>query len=264
MKKQAYTALGILAGFLDGITCPKNTQRNITVNHTCDFDYIKRNLRDILSELEEIAKAVGTNTPKLVSVTKSGSDEEFLTLVRAGACAIGENRPGELARRKLLLDSAGLSTQLHQIGTLQSNKAKIIAPIATLVHSLDSTSLAKELQRQAEKLSITIPVLIEINSACEPQKSGVLPNDAERFLDTLSSFDRLSPVGLMTMGPVVDNPEDIRKYFRLTKKLFDSLHEKYNFGESPVLSMGMSDSYKIAIEEGSTLVRIGRRLFIKN
>jgi pyridoxal phosphate enzyme (YggS family) len=108
-----------------------------------------------------------------------------------------------------------------------------------------------------------IPVLIEVNSAKEEQKSGVFPEDAERLLLDISDYPGISVSGLMTMGPVVDNPEDLRKYFRDTKKLFDTLGERYGFGDTPTLSMGMSDSYRVAIEEGSTLVRVGRRLFTK-
>ena len=95
------------------------------------------------------------------------------------------------------------------------------------------------------------------------QKSGVLPSDAEAFIEQVLGFDAIKITGLMTMGPVSDNPEQLRKYFRLTKNLFDKLNSQYGFGEAPTLSMGMSDSYRVAIEEGSTLVRVGRRLFIK-
>ena len=106
-----------------------------------------------------------------------------------------------------------------------------------------------------------MPVLIEINSAREPQKGGVMPEACEEFLHEISEIRGISPRGLMTMGPVVSNPEEIRPYFKLTRKLFDSLISRFD-GE-PVLSMGMSDSYACAIEEGSTLVRVGRRLFYK-
>ena len=228
-----------------------------------DYGYIERNFKELSDELSSIAERVGTNVPKLVCVTKSGTDEELLALARAGALAIGENRPGELKRRGELLTDSALFPELHQIGTLQSNKAKLVCDKATLIHSLDSLSLAKEINKQAKKLGMTIPVLIEINSAEEPQKSGVLPVDAERFLESVSAFDGISVSGLMTMGPAVSDPEQLRKYFRLTKDIFDKLNSRYGFGNEPTLSMGMSDSYRVAIEEGSTLVRVGRRLFIK-
>ena len=226
-----------------------------------DYSYIKRNLDSLTEKIESTAARVGIKTPKLVSVTKSGSDEELLALVRAGASAIGENRPGELARRGALLSEAGLTTELHQIGTLQSNKAKLVAEPAALIHSLASLSLAKELDKLGRKIGKKVPVLIEVNSACEEQKDGVLPSDTEGFIENVTSYDNLCIRGLMTMGPVVDNPEELRKYFRAARALFDKLN--YYFGDDPILSMGMSDSFEVAIEEGSTLVRVGRRLFMK-
>lgn len=228
-----------------------------------DYGYIERNLTDLMRELEAIAKAAGRKTPKLVCVTKSGTDEELLALAESGAFAIGENRPGELKRRGELLLEHGFTPELHQIGTLQSNKAKLVCDKAALIHSLDSLSLAREIDKQGTRLGKKIPVLIEINSAEEPQKSGVLPDEAEGFLKEALKFDFISVEGLMTMGPASEDAEQLRKYFRITKNLFDNLNSRYGFGENPTLSMGMSDSYKVAIEEGSTLVRVGRRLFKK-
>ena len=226
-----------------------------------DYGYIKRNLDSLLEDIELISGKVGIPAPKLVAVTKSGTDEELVALCRAGALAIGENRPGELARRGALLSDLGLSPELHQIGTLQSNKAKLVCPAAALIHSLDSLSLAKELDKQGKKLSRKIPVLIEVNSAEEPQKGGILPRDTERFIEELGGFGSLELRGLMTMGPASSDAELLRGYFRTTRALFDRLSA--HFGPAPVLSMGMSGSYRVAIEEGSTLVRVGTRLFVK-
>ena len=152
---------------------------------------------------------------------------------------------------------------MHEIGTLQRNKIKLVAPCTAMIHSVDSQKLAEDIGKYAERCGRVIPVLIEVNSAEEENKSGVFPEDAERLMTEILGIKGISIEGLMTMGPVSENPEDLRKYFRLTKKLFDSLGEKYGFGENPTLSMGMSDSYRVAIEEGSTLVRVGRKLFIK-
>lgn len=229
-----------------------------------NYDYINQNLKNLNAEVAELSRRIGCEMPKLVAVTKSGSDEELLALVRYGACAIGENRPGELARRGALLSDAGLFPELHEIGKLQSNKAKLVCDKATLIHSMDSLSLAKEVNKQGERLSRKIPVLIEINSAKEAQKSGVLPEDAERFLNSLLDFKSIEVQGLMTMGPALDDPEQLRQYFALTRELFDKFRSEYGFGSNPTLSMGMSDSYKVAIEEGSTLIRVGRKLFVDN
>lgn len=228
-----------------------------------DFLYVKNNYMTLRESIERTADRVGVKPPMLLPVTKSGTDEELIALFSYGATALGENRPSELKRRAELLAEHGFSPELHEIGTLQSNKAKLISKNVSLVHSLASLSLAKELNRQAAIHGRTIPVLIEINSAEEMQKDGVMPSDARAFLEEILGFEGLDVRGLMTMGPVCEVKEDIRKYFRLTKELFDALNSEYGFGGDPVLSMGMTDSYEIAIEEGSTLLRIGRRLFEK-
>jgi len=228
-----------------------------------NYGYIKRNYDELCRELSDIAHSVGVPNPKLVCVTKSGSDEETVALVRAGASDLGENRPGEVKRKAELIRELGLSVNMHEIGTLQRNKIKLVAPTAAMIHSVDSKKLAEDIGKYAEKCGRIIPVLIEVNSAKEENKSGVFPEDTERLLSEIIGIKGIAVEGLMTMGPVSENPEDLRPYFRLTKKLFDTLGERYGFGAAPTLSMGMSDSYRIAIEEGSTLVRVGRKLFIK-
>lgn len=225
------------------------------------FEYIKSNLDSLTSEIGSLGKAVGREIT-LVAVTKSGSDEELIALAELGIENIGENRPGELRRRGDLLKSLGHSPALHEIGNLQRNKVKLIIESVDLIHSLDSYALALEIEKQAEKVGRIIPVLIEINSAREEQKGGILPEEAEDFLLKLKEFSHIKVSGLMTMGPVCEDPEELRPYFRATKELFDRLNRDHGF-DGGILSMGMSDSYKVAIQEGSTLVRVGRKLFNK-
>lgn len=226
-----------------------------------DFGYIKSNFDSLKREIDSLAAKAGREVT-LVCVTKSGSDDELLALADAGALDVGENRPGELRRRGDLLVGAGYAPRLHEIGNLQRNKVKLIIGSVDLIHSLDNLALAQEIDKQARKVGRVIPVLIEINSAREEQKDGVLPEEAEEFLIKLKEFENIKVSGLMTMGPVCDDPEKIRPYFRLTRELFDRLNRTYGFDEG-ILSMGMSDSYAVAIEEGATLVRVGRRLFNK-
>ncbi len=228
-----------------------------------NFNYIKNNYEELCSELEALAARLGTSCPTLVSVTKSGSDEELLALAAAGAADIGENRPGELMRRQTILKDGGYLPRMHEIGTLQRNKIKLIADFVYMIHSVDSLALARDIDRHAAMRGRHIPILIEINSAREEQKGGIFPENAEEFLESISGFENISIKGLMTMGPVSENPEELRPYFRETKKLFDKLNERYGFGDEPTLSMGMSDSWQVATEEGSTLIRVGRRLFKK-
>ncbi len=227
-----------------------------------NFDYIERNFKELTNEIRSLAERYGRNVT-LVSVTKSGTDEELCALAAAGALDIGENRPGELRRRGDLLKEKGFTPALHEIGNLQRNKVKLIIESVSLIHSLDNLALAKEIDKQASRVSRRIPVLIEINSAREEQKDGVLPECAEEFLKEVKNLPNISVCGLMTMGPVVDDPEMIRPYFKLTRELFDRLNRTCGFEGEGILSMGMSDSYRVAIEEGSTLVRVGRRLFNK-
>ena len=227
------------------------------------YEYVRENYLSLKDEITAIAHRVGVPSPTLVAVTKSGTDEELVALAEAGVTDIGENRPQELLRRSVLLAEAGYTPRLHEIGHLQSNKAGKIARIATLIHSVGSLSLARELSRVGGIEGKDIPILIELNSACEESKSGVLPDEVFAFFESVRTLPNLSICGLMTMGPNVEG-EAIRPYFRLTKSIFESVRTRYGYDtDFPVLSMGMSDSFGIAIEEGSTLVRVGRRLFIK-
>lgn len=225
--------------------------------------YIKENYDALISEIGELAKKQGREEVTLVCVTKSGSDEELLALAACGAADIGENRPQELVRRGVLLKEAGFTPRLHEIGNLQKNKVRQIIDNVALIHSLDSLSLAEEINKRAEAAGRRVPVLIEINSASEEAKGGIRPEDAEEFFLEVRKLPNLIVSGLMTMGPVSEDPEDMRPYFKLTRELFDSIKTKYGFEGGPILSMGMSESYRIAIEEGSTLVRVGHKLFHK-
>ena len=229
-----------------------------------NFRYIEKNYTELKNEIDTLAKNLGRPPVTLVCVTKSGSDEEFLALAHFGATDMGENRPQEAARRKALLEENGYSAVMHEIGNLQTNKVKLIADKCTLIHSLDSLSLAKEIDKQGKKLSRKIPVLLEINSGREENKGGILPEDALAFCEQLKDYPNLSLSGVMTMGPNLETSEEYRPYFRITKEIFDAIAARFSYDtQTPVLSMGMSDSYVTAIEEGATLVRVGRRLFKK-
>ena len=228
-----------------------------------DYGYVKKNYEKLVHEIDEYEKLYGRSIT-LVAVTKSGSDEELLNLAAAGASDLGENRPTELKRRANLLREAGYTPNFHEIGNLQRNKVKLVINEASLIHSVGKYELAEEISHQAIKLGITVPVLIEINSAKEALKGGVAPEEAEELFLRVRELPGISVKGLMTMGPPLDNPEEMRPYFRLTKEIFDRINEKYGYDGAGILSMGMSDSYAVAIEEGSTLIRVGRKLFEKN
>ena len=227
------------------------------------YSYLRENLDAVK---DTIARHANGRVDKitLVAVTKSASDDEVLALAALGVCDMAENRPQEVLRRKRMLDDAGYAVRMHEIGHLQTNKVKSILPVTAMIHSLSSLPLAEEIERRAAALGIRMPVLVEINSAKEESKSGIFPEDALRFYEAVRAFPHLRLCGVMTMGPFSEDPEAIRPYFRLTKKIFDKIGEQYGYEtDSPVLSMGMSDSYGVAAEEGSTLVRVGRRLFVR-
>lgn len=227
------------------------------------YGYVRKNYENLVLEIAEYEKRLNRKIT-VVAVTKSGSDGEVVALVKAGATDIAENRPSELKRRAELLREAGFAPRLHEIGNLQRNKVKLVINEASFIHSVGKFELAKEISRQATALGITSRVLIEVNSAKEELKGGVFPEDAEELFLKVRELAGIEVMGIMTMGPALDNAELMRPYFRLTKEIFDRINEKYGFVGEGILSMGMSDSYAVAIEEGSNMIRVGRKLFDKN
>jgi hypothetical protein len=148
------------------------------------------------------------------------------------------------------------------IGHLQRNKAKKAVGMFDMIETVDTVRLAREIDKQCEKIDKVMPVLVEINSGEEDQKAGVLPDDAIPLVKEIAGMNHVKVRGLMTMGPFTGDPEDARPYFQKTRALFEKLRGLNIPGvEMQVLSMGMSNSYRVAIEEGATLVRIGTKIF---
>ena len=227
------------------------------------FSYIGQNLARIRDICTARAEALGLPVPTLLAVTKSAADEEVRALVKEfGQAAIAENRVQMFSSRYDLFDDAS-RPEMHVIGSLQTNKVKYIVGKCTLLHSLDSLRLAEEVEKQAAKRNCVLSALIEINSGREEAKGGVLPEEAEAFAEQILSFPHIALRGVMTMAPVLPDKEAYRPYFRETAGIFRRLSERGILGDAPVLSMGMSDSYEVAIEEGATIIRIGRALFRK-
>jgi len=195
----------------------------------------------------------------LVAATKTRQVEEIQEAVEAGIRVIGENYVQEAAFK---FERLGKKVEWHMLGHLQRNKVDKTLEIFDCVETVDNVRLAKEINRVAGKKGIIYPVLIEINSGREEQKSGVLPENAAQLLYNISLLQNIRVEGLMTMGPAVDNPEDIRPCLRLTKELSEKLMElNLPNTEMKYLSMGMSDTWRIAIEEGANIVRIGTAIF---
>ena len=212
---------------------------------------IKENVKAILKELPPGVE--------LVAAAKARTPEEILRAVEAGIRIIGENYVQEaLAAFKLV----GHMVKWHFIGHLQRNKVKKAVEIFDMIEAVDSMTIAEEINKRCSQREKIMPILIEINSGREPQKFGLLPEEAEDFIRDISKLKNIRIQGLMTMGPFTGDPEDARPYFVETKKMFDKI-SALNLPdvEMGYLSMGMTNSYHVAIEEGANMVRIGTKIF---
>jgi pyridoxal phosphate enzyme (YggS family) len=212
---------------------------------------IEENVKRILSELPEGVE--------LVAAAKTRTPEEISRAAEAGIRIIGENYVQEAQRA---IDVVGHWVKWHFIGHLQRNKVKKAIKIFDMIETLDSLDLAGEIDKRSANEGKIMPVLIEINSGREPQKFGVLPEQAEIFLREAAGFKNIQIKGLMTMGPAYGDPEDARPFFVETKTIFDKIKSLDIPGvEMHYLSMGMTNSYRVAIEEGANIVRIGTKIF---
>jgi len=212
---------------------------------------IKENVKKILGELP-----VGV---ELIGVAKTRSLEEIQEAVDAGVRNIGENYVQEAERA---YQKIGPTVKWHMIGHLQSNKAKKAVRIFDMIETIDSVKIVMAIDRACGDIGKVMPVLIEINSGEESQKAGVMPEDAIPLIKEMTVFNNIRINGLMTMGPFSGEPEDARPYFRRTREIFDEIKNRNLSGvEMKYLSMGMSNSYKVAIEEGANMVRIGTKIF---
>ncbi len=212
---------------------------------------IEENVKKILEELP--AGVV------LEAAAKSRTPEEILRAVEAGVRIVGENYVQEAVEAYKVV---GRRTRWHFIGHLQKNKVKKAVEIFDMIETVDSVELAREIDKRCAQKGKVMPVLLEINSGREPQKSGVFPESAEELIRQISTLKNIKIEGLMTIGPMFGNPEDARPTFKETKRLFERIKAASPPGvEMKHLSMGMTNSYRVAIEEGATIVRIGTRIF---
>ena len=212
---------------------------------------IRENIEKILRELPEGVR--------LEAAAKTRTPEEILEAIEAGLEIIGENYVQEAEKAFQVI---GHRAKWHMIGHLQRNKAKKAVRVFDMIETMDSMRLAGEVDKSCQKIGKTMPVLIEINSGEEGQKSGVMPEDAISLIQEMSLLKNIKIMGLMTMGPFAGDPEDSRPYFIKTREIFEKLRGmNLPDVEMKVLSMGMSNSYRVALEEGANLVRIGTKIF---
>ena len=224
------------------------------------FSYVDENLAAIRARIDAARERSGGRDVALLAAVKYTDTEHINYLHSLGVNDIGENRVQQLLEHWEALDRENL--RVHFIGTLQKNKVKYIIDKVSMIHSLDSLSLAQEIEKQAAKHGVVMDVLVEINSGMEENKSGILPDEAAAFCESLGQFSHLNLRGFMTMAPKCEKNEEYRKYFCKTSQLCLDIWQKtlHNI-DRPILSMGMSDSFEIAIEEGADIVRVGRALF---
>ncbi len=195
----------------------------------------------------------------MVAAAKGRTSAEVLEAIKAGVKIIGENY---LQEAESHIGMIGTHAKWHFIGALQQNKIKTVAKLFDVVETLDSTEAARLLDKYCAQLGKVMPVLIEINSGREPQKSGVLPEAAESLINQIYCFKHIRVMGLMTMGPRFGNPEDSRPYFVATRHLFEMIGSwRIPNISMRFLSMGMTNSYQVAIQEGANIVRIGTKIF---
>ncbi len=224
---------------------------------------IADNLSEVKQRIDGAAARAGRdpNEITLVTVTKGFPVSRIVEAVEAGAVALGENRAKEAAEKFEVLgrEVEGRQLSWHIIGTLQTNKVKYVIGFADLIHSVDRPAVAEEIDKRAQAAGKIQPVLIEVNVSGEKAKAGTTPDELTSLIDLTRRLPNLLVKGLMTMAPAVNEPEEARPCFRLLKGLFDE--QRSRLPESfDTLSMGMTGDFEIAVEEGATLVRIGRAI----
>ena len=213
--------------------------------------------------IEERLRRLLTGIPKgvtVVAAAKTRSPEEVRAAIDAGVRIVGHNYVQEAQAMIGQLGADAASWAM--IGHLQRNKVKIAVRLFDSIQTVDSLRLAEAIDKECQKLDRVMPILIEVNAAREPQKSGVSPEAVTDLVHEIAQLGSVSISGLMTMGPLVSDPEKLRPIFRETKTLFDRIASQQIPGVSmTVLSMGMSESYAVAIEGASTMVRLGTTIF---
>ena len=223
---------------------------------------LESNLNSVRKRIENAAAKTGRDSSeiKLVAVTKKVEPERVIKSINLGINTFGENYAQEFRDKfKVLEKEVDQEIKWHFIGQLQKNKVKYVLGKVELIHSLDSLSVAEEINKRAENMGITVPVLIEVDTGGEESKGGINPSKLEEFLKELRCLSSIDVQGLMTMPPYFDDPETARPYFYRLRELRDSLLA--SFPKLNELSMGMSGDFEVAIEEGATIIRVGSAIF---
>lgn len=222
---------------------------------------IERNLKNVQERIEKTAVKADRNPHEiqLIAVTKTVEPEVIEKAIEFGVTHIGENKVQELIRKYEII---GDRVKWHMIGHLQKNKVKYVIDKVTLIHSLDSYDLAVEIDKRAKQVGRVMQCLLQVNVSGEESKYGIDYGSVDELLQKLSLLQHIEIVGLMTMAPYTDEPEDVRGFFKNLNQLFVDIGErKIPNIKMHYLSMGMSNDFEVAIEEGASLVRIGSKIF---
>ncbi len=223
--------------------------------------YIDQNCHGVMERIRAAAEKARRDPEeiKLIAVTKTVDTDRISKALECGITDTGENRVQELCDK---YDILGDRCKWHLIGHLQTNKVKYIIDKVCLIHSLDSIELAEEIQKRAEKSGKTVEVLVQVNVAAEATKFGIEPENAIDFVRKLSSMGNIKVRGLMTIAPFSEDPEQVRWVFASLRKLrIDIIGENIDNINMDYLSMGMSNDFEVAIEEGANMVRVGTSIF---
>ena len=222
---------------------------------------LKENLANVEKNIEQACKNAGRSRDEvtLIAVSKTKPVEMLQEIYDENIRDFGENKVQELCSKMEQLPS---DIRWHMIGHLQRNKVKYIVGKVELIHSVDTYRLAEEINIQAKKQNVIVPILVEVNIAHEESKFGISAEDAILLVEEISKLENILIKGLMTIAPYVENPEDNRLYFRKIKQLsVDITNKNIDNVFMEILSMGMTGDYMVAIEEGATMVRVGTGIF---
>jgi PLP dependent protein len=235
--------------------------RKVELSSGAELD-VRRSVQEVLEEITRSTERSGRapGAVRLLAVTKTISIPLIVQALDAGVSCLGENRVQEAVAKQLGL--SGRAFEFHLIGPLQSNKVNKAVACFDWIETVDSPELAQKIDQACSRMGKRMPVLVQVNVAKEPSKAGVFEEDLFPLLELISDLSHISFRGLMTIPPLLEDPEDVRPYFGRMRSLIEETARR--FGQDPShleLSMGMSHDYPVAIEEGSTLVRVGTAIF---
>lgn len=221
---------------------------------------IRSNLRKVVARIEA-ASSRADRDPKgvrLLAATKNREASQVREAIEAGVELVGENRVKEMLSK---MSELGSDVDWHFIGHLQRNKVKMVVGRVGLIHSVDSLRLAREIEKRAKNQGVVQPVLLQANIAGEESKYGLEPDALGCFLEEVAGFGSIEIIGLSTIAPLVDRPEEVRWVFRRLREIGFELEEEHEDFGCEELSMGMTNDFEVAVEEGATIVRVGTAIF---